>query len=130
MAKQLELILLEAIAPPPPPMATECDRPRSGPRSAPKKKAMPESKPPKGKPPDSGISSFVETYCPGGTARGHAEYFRLRYWDSFAPGGGRWRHKHIKGGNIHSPMAQMRAQGIREAIAMGRSPQWVKSLCG
>jgi len=27
-------------------------------------------------------------------------------------------------------MAQMRAQGIREAIAMGRSPQWVKSLCG
>ncbi len=130
--KQFELIplgVMEAIAPTPP-LQTESDSLRSGPRSGPNKKAMPESKPPKGKPPDSGTHSFVEIYSPAGNARGHAEYYRLRYWDCFAPGGGRWRHKHIKGGNVHSPLAQMRAEAIKEAIAMGRSPHWVKSLCG
>jgi hypothetical protein len=100
-----------------------------------KNKPMSESKPARGKAFDSdiappNISAFVETYTPGGNARGFSEYFRLRYWDCFAPGGGRWKYRHIKGGNINSPMAQRRAEAIREAIAMGRSPQWVKSLCG
>lgn len=90
-------------------------------------KSMPESKPRNGEVLDSGITAFIETYSPGGTARGYREYFRLRYWDKFA---GRWRHRHIKGGCTDAPMAIRRKQAIEDAIALGKSPQWLISLCG
>lgn len=91
------------------------------------KKSMPESKPTAHRVFDSGITAFIETYSPKGTARGYREYFRLRYWDIFSS---RWRHRHIRGGNVDSPLAQRRVQAIEEAIALGKSPQWLISLCG
>jgi hypothetical protein len=65
----------------------------------------------------------VNIYKARGTARGDRKYFRYSYKE-----GGKTKHLHIGGGNIHSVVARYRAQLARDAIARGESPQEIKQL--
>jgi hypothetical protein len=65
----------------------------------------------------------INIYKAKGTARGDRKYFRYSYKE-----GGKTKHLHIGGGNIHSVVARYRAQLVRDAIARGESPQEIKQL--
>ncbi|MEG4458274.1 hypothetical protein QUA58_26075, partial [Microcoleus sp. N9_A1] len=60
---------------------------------------------------------------PGGTARS-GEYYRLSYRD----GERRVRHKHIRGGNTDSPIAQAKVAEVRSLLAAGMSPRAIAEI--
>ncbi len=67
--------------------------------------------------PDDSVTKAISRYRPKGTARG-GEYFRFSYRS-----GKKVRHIHVPGGNTDSPISNARCEEIREAIALGISPE-------
>ncbi|GAX46210.1 hypothetical protein NIES4075_72310 [Tolypothrix sp. NIES-4075] len=65
----------------------------------------------------------INIYKAKGTARGDRKYFRYSYKE-----GGKTKHLHIGGGNINCEAAQSRMQLVRDAIALGQSPNQIKQL--
>lgn len=65
----------------------------------------------------------INTYSPGGTARGKRYYFRYSYYE-----GSRKRHIHIKGGSISSNLARSRAGQVNEWIAQKLEPREIVQL--
>ncbi len=63
-------------------------------------------------------NGYLETYRPGGSARSDRLYYRYCYRD-----GNRITHIHIPGGNVNNPIAQKRADRVREMIRAGKPPE-------
>jgi hypothetical protein len=67
---------------------------------------------------DSLSTGCIGIYSPKGTARESVGYYRFSWRD-----GKRMRHRHIPGGNIHSPTARSHREEVECAIAGGQSPR-------
>lgn len=64
---------------------------------------------------------WVETYC--SSKRKENLYYRYVWMD-----GRRMRHRHIPGGNIHSPEARRKRAEVELAIALHKSPAEIEAL--